>query len=391
MGRFILNIDDEINWRKSKGLYRSRRIIESAQGPTVLINDQEYLNFSSNDYLGLANNQELKDCMIEAVKTFGIGAASSQLIVGHFKAHEQLEKNLAKFLNRDAALVFSTGYQANLAIASVLIDSNTVILQDKLNHASLIDAALLSKGKLVRYKHRDVNHLLRLLEKYKDKDLIVMTDGVFSMDGDLAPLEKISDLCKTYNALLLVDDAHGLGAIGETGAGLLECLNLNQEQVPVLIGTFGKAFGGGGAFIAGNNKLIDIFIQKARSYIYTTALLPAVAVTVDRSIELVKEASGLRQNLKSLIKYFTDNIKQVNYSSGVSNTHIQPIIIGAAEKANNISNYLYNNKIIATAIRPPTVPENTSRLRISLTAKHTTAQIDSLLNTMKQMDCAAAL
>ncbi|MCG8378632.1 MAG: 8-amino-7-oxononanoate synthase [Proteobacteria bacterium] len=391
MGRFILNIDDEINWRKSKGLYRSRRIIESAQGPTVLINDQEYLNFSSNDYLGLANNQELKDCMIEAVKTFGIGAASSQLIVGHFKAHEQLEKNLAKFLNRDAALVFSTGYQANLAIASVLIDSNTVILQDKLNHASLIDAALLSKGKLVRYKHRDVNHLLTLLEKYKDKDLIVMTDGVFSMDGDLAPLEKISDLCKTYNALLLVDDAHGLGAIGETGAGLLECLSLNQEQVPVLIGTFGKAFGSGGAFIAGNNKLIDVFIQKARSYIYTTALLPAVAVTVDRSIELVKEASGLRQNLKSLIKYFTDNIKQANYSSAVSNTHIQPIIIGEAEEANKISNYLYNNKIIATAIRPPTVPEKTSRLRISLTAKHTTAQIDTLLNTIKQMDCAAAL
>ena len=195
----------------------------------------------------------------------------SQLVVGHSTPHKMLEKRLAEFLNRDAALVFSSGYLANLAIASVLIDSNTIILQDKLNHASLIDAAQLSKGRLVRYRHSDINHLKFLLEKYKNNNLVVMTDGVFSMDGDFAPIVEIAKLCKTYDAFLIVDDAHGLGVLGDTGAGLLELQKLDQLQVPLLIGTFGKSFGGCGAFVSGSALHVEAFIQKARNlYIYNS-------------------------------------------------------------------------------------------------------------------------
>ncbi|HIM08172.1 MAG TPA: 8-amino-7-oxononanoate synthase, partial [Gammaproteobacteria bacterium] len=282
-----MNLAEEINQRKSSGLYRERKIINSAQGALIEIEGQQYINFSSNDYLGFANNAELKDCMIAAIDKYGVGAASSQLIVGHLTPHKLLEEKLSQFLDRDAALIFPTGYQANLAIASVLIDSNTVVLQDKLNHASLIDSALLSKGKLVRYRHNDVENLKTLLEKNKKYNLVVMTDGVFSMDGDYALLREIAELSKKYNALLIVDDAHGLGVLGERGAGLLEVLNLDQQQVPIIIGTFGKSFGASGAFVSGSKLHIEAFIQKARTYIYTTALLPSIAATMTRAIDLV--------------------------------------------------------------------------------------------------------
>jgi len=215
-----VNLVDEINQRKADDLFRVRQVVSSAQGSLITINDEEFLNFSSNDYLGFANNAELKACMIDAIDKYGVGAGSSQLLVGHLTPHKLLEEKLSGFLNREAALVFPSGYHANLAIASVLIDKNTIILQDKLNHASLIDSALLSKGKLVRYRHNNAGHLKSFLEKYKHNELIVMTDGVFSMDGDYASLTEIVDLCKTYNALLVVDDAHGIGVLGDAGCGL---------------------------------------------------------------------------------------------------------------------------------------------------------------------------
>jgi 8-amino-7-oxononanoate synthase len=378
-----VNLLEEIDQRKVDGLYRERRSINSAQGALIEIDGKQVLNFSSNDYLGFANNSELKDCMIDAINKYGIGSASSQLIVGHLTPHKNLEEKLSKFLKRDAALVFPTGYQANLAIASTLIDSNTVILQDKLNHASLIDSAMLSKGKLVRYRHNDIDHLKNLLEKHKQNNLVVMTDGVFSMDGDYAPVMEIAVLCKTYNALLIVDDAHGIGVLGNTGAGLLEELKLNQQQVPLLIGTFGKSFGASGAFISGSDLHVDAFIQKARTYIYTTALLPSVAATMINAIDLVIRGKHLRKNIQELVVYYKKQIKNENLNVSESMSHIQPLIIGNANKALAISKSLYEKNMLVTAIRPPTVPKDTSRLRISINATHTTNQIDRLVNAIK--------
>jgi len=380
-----MNLVEEINQRKTEGLFRARQLVNSAQGPLITINNEEFLNFSSNDYLGFANNAELKSCMIEAIDKYGIGAGSSQLLVGHSTPHKLLEEKLSGFLNREAALVFPSGYLANLAIASVLIDTNTIILQDKLNHASLIDAALLSRGKLVRYRHNDMGHLKRFLEKYKQNDLIVMTDGVFSMDGDYAPLTEIVDLCKTYNALLIVDDAHGIGVLGDTGAGLLEVLKLDQKQAPLLIGTFGKSFGASGAFISANNLYVEAFIQKARTYIYTTALLPSVAATMSHAIDLVVNGHHLRKHIKDLINLYKKLINESGLDVSESKSHIQPLIIGEVGKTLAISKSLYEKKILAPAIRPPTVPEGTSRLRISITAAHKSDQIEYLVSTIKDI------
>tara|TARA_R110000782_G_scaffold27256_2_gene69109 strand:+ start:10130 stop:11281 length:1152 start_codon:yes stop_codon:yes gene_type:complete len=378
-----VNLDEEIEQRKSVGLYRTRRVLGSCQGSKIVIDGEEYLNFSSNDYLGFANNESLKSMMIEGIKEFGLGAGSSQLVVGHSEPHKRLENKLSEFLNRDAALVFSSGYMANLAVASVLIDSKTIILQDKLNHASLIDAAQLSVGRLVRYRHKDLEHLEVLLEKYKQSNLVVMTDGVFSMDGDYAPIDRISSLCKKYNALLIVDDAHGLGVIGNTGAGLLELLGLDQTEVPLLIGTFGKSLGGSGAFVAGSALYVDAFIQKARTYIYTTALLPSIAVAMTKSLELVVEAGGLRQNISSLIAYYKELMAKDKLKTNESCSHIQPFIIGSAKKTTELSDALFKDKLLAAAIRPPTVPKNTSRLRLSFTATHNKKQVAHLVRAIK--------
>jgi 8-amino-7-oxononanoate synthase len=378
-----VNLLEEINQRKIEGLFRQRRIVNSAQGALIKIDDEEYLNFGSNDYLGFANNAELKSCMIEAIKGYGVGAASSQLIVGHLTPHHKLEEKLSRFLNREAALVFPTGYQANLAMASALIDSNTIVLQDKLNHASLIDSALLSKGKLVRYRHNDMEHLKSRLEKHKQNSCLIMTDGVFSMDGDSASLIEIVDLCKTYNAFLVVDDAHGLGVLGETGGGLLEELKLDQKQVPLLVGTFGKSFGASGAFVSGSHLHIEAFIQKARTYIYTTALLPSIAATMIKAIDMVVSCDHSRKKIKDLIVFYKNQTRASSLRASESKSHIQPLIIGEADKALAISKSLYEKKILVPAIRPPTVAKDTARLRISITATHTQAQIEKLVNSLR--------
>ncbi len=378
-----MNLPEEINQRKAENLFRQRRIVNSAQGALIKIDNEEYLNFSSNDYLGFANNLELKTCMTEAINKYGIGAASSQLLIGHLTPHNKLEERLARFLNREAALVFPTGYQANLAIASALIDSSTIVLQDKLNHASLIDSALLSKGKLVRYRHNDPGHLKKLLEKHKQNNCMIITDSVFSMDGDTAPLKEIVELCKTYNAFLIVDDAHGIGVLGKTGAGLLEELKLNQKQVPLLVATFGKSFGASGAFVSGSRLHVEAFIQKARTYIYTTALLPAIAATMIRAIDMAVSGDHLRKNIKDLIVFYKNQLRDHGLNVSRSNSHIQPLIIGEADKALTISKSLYEKKILVPAIRPPTVAKGTSRLRISITATHTNDQIERLVSSLK--------
>ena len=377
-------ISDEIKKRKKEGLFRERKTINSAQGAQIIIRDKKFLNFSSNDYLGFANNEVLKRCMINAIHKYGVGAGSSQLLSGHIEPHEILEKKLSVFFNTKASLVFPSGYHANLAIASTLINKQTIIFQDKLNHASLVDAALLSKGRLLRYRHNDLSHLKSLLEKHKHNDLIIMTDGIFSMDGDCSPLIEISKLCKKYHALLIVDDAHGIGVLGKGGRGLVEELNLEKE-VDLLIGTFGKSFGAAGAFITGSETIIEAFIQKARTYIYTTALLPSVAAAVTHAIDLINDGGDLRKHIKELIVEYKKSARAAGLLVSRSSHHIQPLIIGSAHETLRISKALYKNNILVPAIRPPTVPKNTSRLRISITAAHTKKDISFLVKTASRI------
>lgn len=379
-----MNLEDEINIRKKEGLFRQRKVVSGAQGSSINIGSENYLNFSSNDYLGFANNTALKNIFMGAIERYGIGAASSQLLVGHFTPHKELENKLSEFLNREASLIFPSGYQANLAVASVLIDANTVVLQDKLNHASLVDAAMLSRGKLVRYRHNDIEHLKSLLEKYKYQQLLLMTDGLFSMDGDYAKLDEIVELCKRYNVFLVVDDAHGLGVLGETGAGLLEQYNLSQDDVPLLIGTFGKSFAANGAFVSGSKLHIEAFIQKARTYIYTTALMPAIAQTLIHAIDMVINGEHLRKHLRELIEKYKLVLSEGGIIKSNSLSQIQPLIIGETDKTLMISNVLYEKKIMVSAVRPPTVPKKTSRLRVSVTAAHTKDQVMQLAKVVNE-------
>jgi len=379
-----MDINNDLEKLKRDGLFRERRVINSAQGATISIGGKKFLNFSSNDYLGFADNKELKQHMIKAINEYGIGAGSSQLIAGHIAPHKRLEKKLAKFFNKKSALVFSSGYHANLAIASTLINKNTIIFQDKLNHASLVDAALLSKGKLVRYRHCDLIHLKNLLEKYKGNDLIVMTDGVFSMDGDHAPLIGITKLCQTYNALLIVDDAHGIGVLGENGAGIVEEMGL-EKKIDLLIGTFGKSFGAAGAFIVGSERIIEAFIQKARTYIYTTALLPSLAATIVHTLNMIKESNDMRLHIRELVADYKKLSKTAGVRVSKFDNHIQPLIIGGVNETIQLSKALYKKNILVPAIRPPTVPKDASRLRISITAAHTKKDISFLVKTVSNI------
>ena len=379
-----MGINDDLENLKRDGLFRERRVINSAQGATISIGGKNFLNFSSNDYLGFANNRELKQHMVNAINEYGIGAGSSQLVTGHIEPHEKLEKKLATFFNKKSALVFSSGYHANLAIASALINKNTIIFQDKLNHASLVDAALLSKGKLVRYRHCDLIHLKSLLEKYKGNELVVMTDGVFSMDGDYAPLIGITKLCRTYNALLIVDDAHGIGVLGENGAGIAEEMGL-EKKIDLLIGTFGKSFGAAGAFIVGSETIIEAFIQKARTYIYTTALLPSLAATIIHTLNMIKESNDMRLHIRELVADYKKLSKKAGVRVSKFDSHIQPLIIGGANETIQVSKALYKKNILVSAIRPPTVPKDTSRLRISITAAHTKKDISFLVKTISNI------
>ncbi len=349
-------------------LYRTRKIHEKT-----------FLDFCSNDYLGLANHPRLKATWQQAADKYGIGSGGSHLINGHTTAHHELETTLAAYTNRKRALLFSTGYMANLGVITSLVGRHDAIFLDKLNHASLIDAALLSRAKIHRYPHNDISNLAHLLAKSSAKHKLIITDGVFSMDGDIALLPDIVEIANKYQAWLMVDDAHGLGVIGNNGRGSLEKYNLDAEDVPILMGTLGKAFGVFGAFVAGSELLIETLIQSARSYIYTTALPPALAATIKTSIEIAKQEQWRRQHLNELINYFRTNAAKLKIPLMNSTTPIQGIIIGDSKSATAASAALYQHGIIVTAIRPPTVPQGTARLRITLSALHDKKQVDELL------------
>jgi 8-amino-7-oxononanoate synthase len=365
----------------SKGLYRTRRVINSPQGIYLQVDGRTVLNFCSNDYLGLANHPAVVSAFKSAVDQYGVGSGSAHLICGHSATHHALEQELAEFTGRDRALLFSTGYMANLGVMSALLARKDAVFEDKLNHASLLDGGLMSGASFKRYRHGDIEHLNSHLKKASGQKLIV-SDGVFSMDGDFAPLPALSIAAKDHNAWLMVDDAHGLGVLGAQGGGLLDYYNLNQDDVPILMGTLGKGFGTFGAFVAGSETLIETLIQKSRTYIYTTALPAAVAEATRASLKLVIAESWRRDKLKQLAERFSVGARQLGLQLMNSTSPIQPIVIGENQQVINISQALLDAGFLVSAIRPPTVPQGSARLRVTFSALHEEAHVDSLLDVL---------
>jgi len=375
----------ELAARKTEHLYRSRKVLTSPQSVEPVIDGKKVLSFCSNDYLGLANHPDLINSFKQAADNYGVGSGSAHLVSGHSVEHHALEEELANFMGTERALLFSTGYMANLGVVSALCDRHSEIYEDKLNHASLLDAALLSRAKRRRFLHLDTHHLEDRLTNSESNNKFIISDGVFSMDGDLAPLNKLVSLAKKNNAALMIDDAHGIGVLGEKGKGIIEHVGVDNNQITVLVGTLGKAFGTAGAFVAGSEALIETLIQQSRSYIFTTALPAAVAAATRQSLTLVEKESWRREKLKSLISQFRKGAVELGFELMDSITPIQPIIIGSSEKALALSEKLLEKNILISAIRPPTVPEETARLRVTFSATHTEEQVDKLLVALSEI------
>ena len=377
------NLKAFLKEKQAQHLYRSPFLSESAQQPQMKINGKDTLTFCSNDYLGLANHPDIRKAFKQAADKYGVGSGAAHLINGHSIEHQKLEEELAEFTGRERALLFSTGYMANIGIVNALMGRGDKIFADRLNHASLIDASLLSKAKMQRYMHNDIAHLEKLYNKNSSENTLILSDGVFSMDGDTAPVAQLATIAQQHKAWLMVDDAHGIGALGKSGAGLLEQQNLSQQQVPILMATLGKSFGTAGAFIAGSDDLIEYLIQTARTYIFTTAMPPAIAAASRVSLKLVQKEGWRREKLQSLILQFKQGANELGLELMPSNTAIQPILIGSTKKALDISNKLRSYGILVTAIRPPTVPEGTARLRVTFSAQHDENDINSLLDKLQ--------
>jgi len=365
--------------RRAAKLYRSRRVLESPQTPQVVVDGKEYIAFCSNDYLGLANHPDVISAFQKAANQFGVGSGASHLVAGHSSEHHALEEELAVFTGRERALLFSAGYMANMGAITALVGQGDAIFEDRLNHASLLDAGLLSGARFQRFLHNDITNLQTRLDKTEAERKLIVVDGVFSMDGDCAPLTELAALAQKNNAWLMVDDAHGFGCLGKTGGGSAEYFGLSQTELPILMGTLGKAFGTFGAFIAGSETLIETLIQFSRSYIYTTAMPPAVAAATRVSLRLLQEENWRREHLQQLIARFRTGAQQLGLQLLDSFSPIQPIIIGDEARTLDIAEKLAERGILIIAIRPPTVAAGSSRLRITFSAEHSIEQVDKLL------------
>ena len=351
----------------------------------MIIDGRAVISFCSNDYLGLANHPEVKAAFIRGIEQYGAGSGAAHLINGHSRAHHALEDELAGFSGYPRALLFSTGYMANLGLVQALVGKGDSVLEDRLNHASLLDGGLLSGARLMRYQHNEASKLEAKLLSRNQGEKLVLTDGVFSMDGDIAELPALAQTCKNHDAWFMVDDAHGFGVLGDNGRGTPEHFGLSTQDVPVYMATLGKALGTSGAFIAGSDDLIETLIQKARTYIYTTASPAAVAEATRTSLRIIQSQPQLRGRLNDNIRYFRNCCAQVGVTLSNSQTAIQPIIVGDARKTVLISEQLLAGDLLITAIRPPTVPEGTARLRITLTAAHQHTHIDKLVAALDEL------
>lgn len=378
------DLQQKLQHIKSQNLYRRRRVLQSPQGVEVQIDGERLLSFCSNDYLGLAADPRVIEAAQWGTKQYGVGAGASHLVTGHTTPHHNLEQELAEFIGAERALVFSTGYMANLGIFAALMDRHDLIVEDKLNHASLIDAARLTKSKVRRFAHADAAMAANLLES-KAGNRLIATDAVFSMDGDIAPLSDLLKLAKSSEAWLLADDAHGLGVLGENGRGSFSAAGLALGDPVIYMATFGKALGTFGAFVAGSDDLIETLIQRARTYIYTTALPPAVAEATRASLRIVREEDWRRERLQQLTAQFQRGVTELGLKMMPSSTAIQPLVLGSEDAALNAAEVLQARGILVPAIRPPTVPAGTARLRITFSALHEAHHVDRLLDALAQL------
>lgn len=358
-------------------LRRHRRVLEGPQGARVREGGRTLVNFSSNDYLGLANHPRLRESAHRAIDEFGVGAGASPLVSGHQRVHARAEERFAQFAGFPRALLFGSGYAANLGILAALGGRDAAIFSDELNHACLIDGARLSRAAVHRYAHRDLDALARSLAESRAELRIVATDAVFSMDGDLAPVPELVELCDRHDAWLVLDDAHGLGVLGATGRGTLEHFALRSPRI-VYMATLGKALGGYGAFVAGEGDVVEWLVQRARTYIYSTGLPPMAAAVATAALDLVEEQPSLVAALRAHIARFGAALERAGVKAPASPSAIQPIVVGTAERALRLAEALHQRGFIVPAIRPPTVPEGTSRLRVSLCAAHSREEVDAL-------------
>lgn len=380
----------ELDQRKADGLLRQRRLLDSPQAEYIVANGQNYLSFCSNDYLGLANHPKLIAKMQAAAGDSGVGSGASNLITGHHRYHDALEKKLAKFVELPAALVFSTGYMANIGVLGALVRRGDAIFADKLNHACLNDGGYYSLAEFHRFAHNDVAALEKLLKTSTAKHKLIAVDAVFSMDGDIAPLPDYLRLCEQYDAYLYVDDAHGFGVLGRHGKGCLSHFNLGLSKSIspriIYMATLGKAAGVAGAFVAGQQVVIDYLIQTAKSYVYSTPAPPALSATLAESVNIIESGDDLRAHLQHLITTLKQHLRLKNWKLLPSETAVQPLIIGSNHEAVSLSEHLQKLGILVPAIRPPTVPVNTARLRISLSAAHSEQDVIKLAEALNDAE-----
>lgn len=377
----------DLDRRKESGLLRRQNTISGRSGVEINIRGETLVNFCSNDYLGFAAHPTLIDAWSRASRRYGVGAGASPLVCGRYTVHDELERALAGFAGRERALLFPNGFQANLGAVTALVRGRRHrIIMDRLCHASLIDAALLARAELRRFPHGDNRALERLLKDNKNNEFtLVVTESVFSMGGDIAPLEEYAGLCDDYGALLYVDDAHGFGVLGQSGRGGLEHAGLPEKEAPLMMATFGKALGVSGAFVAGSDVLVETLVQYARPYMYSTALPPALAATVLAALGLLQEEGWRRRRLHALIQRFRSGAGKLGLPVMDSTTPIQPLLIGPASRAVEAGEQLRQRGYYVAAIRPPTVPQNRARLRITLTAAHSEEQVDGLLSALGEV------
>ena len=366
---------------EAQGLKRARRVLQTPQRARVTVDGRDYVAFCSNDYLGLANHPELIEAAREGAARFGVGAGASHLVLGHSSVHHALEEALASFVGLPRALLFSTGYMANLGVVSALVGRGDAVFADRLNHASLNDAALLARGEFRRYAHLDLAALERQLAASRAHRKLIATDAVFSMDGDEADAPGLLRLCERFDAWLLLDDAHGFGVLGRAGRGTLAHAGLRSPRI-IYMATLGKAAGVFGAFVAGAPALIETLAQRARTYVYTTATPPLLAHVLSRSLELIERDEWRRERLRELIATLREDFRPRRWRLAPSSTPIQPLVIGGNEEAMAVSSALAAEGILVPAIRPPTVPPGTARLRISLSAGHEVAEVKRLAQAL---------
>ncbi|NOT14967.1 MAG: 8-amino-7-oxononanoate synthase [Methylotenera sp.] len=381
----LASLQKELEQRKADGLLRQRRLLDSPQAEHIVANQTPFLSFCSNDYLGLANHPKLIAAMQQAAGASGVGSGASGLVTGHHRYHDDLEKQLAKFVGLPAALLFSTGYMANIGVLGALVGRGDAIFADKLNHACLNDGGYYSLAEFHRFAHNDVAALEKLLQASTAKHKLIAADAVFSMDGDIAPIPEYLALCEQYDAYLYIDDAHGFGVLGAHGKGSLSHFNVRSPRI-IMMATLGKAAGVAGAFVAGEPVVIDYLIQKAKSYVYSTPAPPALSATLSESVRLIEAGDDLRANLFEMVTYLKTHLKLEKWQLLPSQTSIQPLIVGDNKAALALSEYLQTQGILVPAIRPPTVPTGTARLRISLSAAHCLKDVQQLVAAIHQAE-----